>query len=325
MAQPRPTRHVTAAGPIQWRTMANRAHDTTADDRINASDVALVLEGGGMRNAYTAPCIEVLLRNGVDVGWVGGISAGATLTANYLSGSIERARSTFTTMTDNAEFGGWGSFLRGRGYFNAEWIYEQSPMVTTSGVGPYPFDHFLESKTEMRIGAVRADTGENVYWSRDDVDSLQTLMKYVRASSTLPGFMVPPVIDGVRYVDGALGPSGGIPLQIAQEDGYDKFLVIMSRERSYVKPPVARPAIMRRIFRREPAVAEALIKRPELYNATRAELFELERRGKAVLFFPDEMTLSNRERDLAKLTAAYEAGLKQAEREWPQWREFFGA
>lgn len=37
------------------------------------------------------------------------------------------------------------------------------------------------------------------------------------------------------------------------------------------------------------------------------------------------MTLSNRERDSAKLTAAYEAGLKQAEREWPRWREFFGA
>src|SRR5690606_31011840 len=113
MAQPRPTRHATAAGPIQWRTMTNRAHDTTADGRIDASDVALVLEGGGMRNAYTAPCIEVLLRNGVDVGWVGGISAGATLTANYLSGSIDRARGAFTTMTDNPEFGGWGSFLRG--------------------------------------------------------------------------------------------------------------------------------------------------------------------------------------------------------------------
>ena len=130
--------------------MGERARDTTATDggdlaggwtedaapeRIDASDVALVLEGGGMRNSYTAPCIEMLLRHGVDVGWVGGISAGATLTANYLSGSIARARATFTTMTDTPEFGGWGNFLRGRGYFNAEWIYEKSPMVATAGVG----------------------------------------------------------------------------------------------------------------------------------------------------------------------------------------------
>ena len=70
--------------------MGERARDITASDgeyraggwtedvapeRIDASDVALVLEGGGMRNSYTAPCIEVLLRHGVDVGWVGGISA----------------------------------------------------------------------------------------------------------------------------------------------------------------------------------------------------------------------------------------------------------
>ena len=319
--------------------MGERARDITASDgehraggwtedvapeRIDASDVALVLEGGGMRNSYTAPCIEVLLRNGVDVGWVGGISAGATLTANYLSGSVARARASFTTMTDTPEFGGWGNFLRGRGYFNAEWIYEKSPMMATAGVDPYPFDHFQASKAEMRIGAVRADTGENVYWSRDDVDSLGKLMKYVRASSTLPGFMVPPIIDGVRYVDGALGPSGGIPLQIAQEDGYDKFLVIMSRERSYVKPPVTRPAMMRRVFRRTPAVAEAIINRPKRYNATREQLFELERQGKAVLFFPDEIRMSNRERDLVKLNAAYETGLAQAKREWPMWREFLG-
>ncbi|MFC3848724.1 patatin family protein [Corynebacterium hansenii] len=318
--------------------MGERARETTAIDadprtatrvggdgaeRIAAPNVALVLEGGGMRNSYTAPCIEVLLRHRVDVGWVGGISAGATMTANYLSGSIPRSRATFTTMTNNREFGGWGSFVRGRGYFNAEWIYEKSPLVPTAGIDPYPFDRFLSSATEMRIGSVRADTGENVYWGRDDVDSLQTLMKYVRASSTLPGFMVPPVIDGVRYVDGALGPSGGIPLQIAEQDGYDRFLVIMSRERSYVKPPVTRPAMMRRIFRRNPAVAEAIIARPERYNATRARLFELEREGRAVLFFPDEMKMSNRERDLAKLSAAYGAGLAQAERDWPKWREFF--
>lgn len=298
-------------------------HDTgEAFERISAPGVALVCEGGGMRNAYTAPVIELLLHHGVDVGWVGGISAGATLTANYLSGSPARARGSFTNMTAVPGFGGWGSFLRGRGYFNAEYIYERSPMEHTVGIEPYPFERLQESPARFRIGSVRADTGENVYWGREDVDSLATLMKYVRASSTLPGFMVPPVIDGVRYVDGALGPSGGIPIDAAEADGFDKFLVVMSQTRDYVKPQVSRPTMMRRIFRKTPAVAEAIITRPDRYNATRARLFELERQGKAVLFFPDEMTLSNRERDLAKLSAAYDAGMEQAIREWPKWDEF---
>lgn len=296
--------------------------DDVRDDRIRAADVALVLEGGGMRNAYTAPSIEVLLRNRVDVGWVGGISAGASLTANYLSGSIDRARGSFTTMTTSPRFGGWGTFMRGRGYFNGEYIYETAPMEPTAGVAPYPFENYLASPAQVRIGSVRADTGENVYWGRDDIDSLETLMRFVRASSTLPGFMVPPEIDGVRYFDGALGPSGGIPLDAAEADGFRRFLVIMTRPRDYVKPPVSRPAMMRRIFRRTPAVAEAIITRPDRYNATRRRLFELEREGRAMLFFPDEMPLGNRERNLDKLTAAYGAGLEQTLREWPAWREF---
>lgn len=297
----------------------------SAPERIAAPDVALVLEGGGMRNSYTAPVIELLLRERVDVGWVGGISAGATLAANYLSGCTNRARGTFTTMTSVPEFGGWGSFIRGRGYFNAEYIYERSPLETTVGIRPYPYENFLGSGAQLRIGSLRTDTGENVYWGRDDVDSLHTLMKYVRASSTLPGFMVPPVIDGVTYVDGALGPAGGIPIDAAEDDGYGKFLVIMSQTRDYVKPPVSRPGLLRRVFRKTPAVAEAIIARPERYNATRAHLFELERQGRAMLFFPDEMTLTNRERDLAKLNSAYNAGMNQARREWPAWREFLEA
>lgn len=44
---------------------------------MRVSDVPLVFEGGGTRNSYTTPFVELLLREGIDVSWVGGVSVGA--------------------------------------------------------------------------------------------------------------------------------------------------------------------------------------------------------------------------------------------------------
>ena len=44
---------------------------------IDARDTALIIEGGGMRNSYTAPAIVKFIENNVQFGWVGGVSAGS--------------------------------------------------------------------------------------------------------------------------------------------------------------------------------------------------------------------------------------------------------
>lgn len=43
----------------------------------NVLDTALVFEGGGMRNAYTAAVVAELLAQGIHFGHVSGISAGS--------------------------------------------------------------------------------------------------------------------------------------------------------------------------------------------------------------------------------------------------------
>lgn len=51
------------------------------------SDTALVIEGGGMRNSYTGAVVEKLMHEGIEFGWVGGVSAGASHTANFPAGA----------------------------------------------------------------------------------------------------------------------------------------------------------------------------------------------------------------------------------------------
>lgn len=291
-----------------------------SESGVHAPRVALVIEGGGMRNSYTAACIHELVRHGVSFGWVGGVSAGASHLVNFLSHDAERAKRAFVEFGSHPKTGGLRSFLRGNGFFNAEYIYEIAGNPDSDL--PLDYDAFRANPTPYRIAAFRADTGETVYWGREDIDDLASLMRKVRASSTLPGLMPTPFVDGVPYVDGAIGTSGGIVTEAAEADGFDRFLVLCTRGRDYERTSQPSEQLVRRWFRNFPAVAEAIITRHERYNASRAYLRELERDGRAMVFYPDAMRVENRERNLAKLQRSYADGLAQTQREWPSWMEF---
>ena len=71
---------------------------------IDASNTALVIEGGGMRNSYTAACIVKLLQEEVEFGWVGGVSAGSSHTVNFLSRDVSRSEESFVDFAKNPSF-----------------------------------------------------------------------------------------------------------------------------------------------------------------------------------------------------------------------------
>lgn len=288
----------------------------------NVADVALIFEGGGMRASYTSAVVIELLRAGIHIDWVAGISAGSSNAANYLARDPDRARRSFVEFAADPRFGDLRTFVRGQGLFNAQYIYEETGLPGQAL--PYDFATFQANPARMRIGGFRCDTGEQVYWTKEDAPGLRDLMVRVRASSAMPFLMPPVTIDGATYLDGALGPSAGIALDAAKADGFRKFFVVMTRERSYVKPPMRHTAALRRYYRRWPAVADAIVARPAGYNATRDELFELERAGDALLFVPDHMPVTNGERNVSKLAVSHALGRAQAARELPRWREWLG-
>lgn len=289
---------------------------------ITAPDVALVFEGGGMRASYSSGVLNALLDAGVHTGWVGGISAGSSCTANYLVRDQHRARRSFTDFAREDQFGGLSHWLRGRGFFNAEWIYERTG--DEHGVLPYRFDDFERNPTRFGIGAIRCSDGEMVYWDRDDITTRADLMRRVRASSTMPLLMPWTSIDGDDYCDGALGPTGGFAHDAARAAGFERFIVVATRTRDYTKSPQRAPRAMRAALRRYPAVADGLMSRAANYNRAREELLDLERDGRAYLIFPETMPITNSERNVTKLERMYQLGMAQARSEMPAIREFAG-
>lgn len=288
----------------------------------NVLDTAVVFEGGGMRASYSAGVLVALLEAGVHSDFVAGISAGSTCTVNYVTRDRERARRSFIEFVAEPNFGGLHTFLTGKGMFSAEWIYEH-----TSAPGqalPFDWQAWESSPTRVAIGALRCEDGETVYWSKEDLSTMPDLMKRVRASSSMPILMPLTTIDGNDYVDGALGSSGGIALDAAEAAGFERFLVVLTRERSYRKTRPVNELLYRTWFRRYPAVAEAIMTRHERYNASLEKLAEYEREGRAMVLAPENMPIQNSERNIKRLRAVFEQGRGQARRQMGAIREFVG-
>lgn len=298
-------------------------HERTAQHPTsNVFDTALIWEGGGMRAAYSSGVVTTLLAHQINFDWVAGISAGAACACNYVSRDAARARRSFVDIAAHPNFGDFRTWVQGKGYFHAEWLYEH-----TGGPGqlmPFDFATFQNNPAQVRIGAVNAYTGETVYWSKDDLQPLPALMRKVRASSTMPILMPMPEIDGDPYVDGGLGTTGGIALDVAKADGFDKFFIVLTRQRGFRERPFRRPGLYRGYLRAHPAVGDALVNRWRRYNDTLEEVEELERQGKAYVFRPVDVRIGNGERRLARLAAAYEVGRVQSAGEVGRWREFLG-
>lgn len=180
------------------------------------------------------------------------------------------------------------------------------------------------SGVTVRIGSFRCDTGEEVYWGAPDMPDLAALQVRCQASSSMPVLMPEVEVDGVAYLDGAIGPTGGFATDAAAADGYERMLVVCTRPVGYRKPAERHPAVYRRLFRRWPAVAEGIIHRPENYNRTLDELADGVAAGRVYLYQPTQMPIVNGELRYDRVVSAYEAGLVQARAELGEILAFMG-
>ena len=291
----------------------------------NVFDCALVFEGGGYRVSYTCAFANVLLEQGIYFDYVCGLSAGASTTVNYLSRDTKRVREAF--MTDGVAKGlvGLPSLLRGNGYFDADALYEGA---LRDGTLEFDWNSFAANPARLRIQAFERDSGRTVRFGREDMADAVRMIDLVRASSTLPGMMKPLEVDGRVLLDGGLGVGAGIPVCMAEDDGFDRFVFVATRPRGYrKKEPGARDRQMYKALAKDyPYLRNALLTRWERYNAAIDHVEELAEKGQALIIYPDEMPVKNNTVNPRRLAAAYDAGHAQYVREMPRVREFlFGA
>lgn len=291
----------------------------------NVDGCALVFEGGGYRAGYTAGMANVLLEEGIYFPFVCGLSAGASNTVDYLSRDQWRTHWAFTGLAAEPEAGGRMQVLKGNGYINADYVYRG---LIEKNIAPFDWETFTANPANMRIQAFERDTGNTATWGKEELSNVYDLIDRVRASSTLPWLMHPIEVDGQVMLDGGLGKGAGLPLWMAEEAGYEKFVFLATRQAGYRKKPFTGTSlqVVLRLTRNHPHMREALLTRADRYNAELERIEQLANEGRCLLVRPDIMSVESTTFDLARLEDSYARGHAQALRELPRWREFlFGS
>ncbi len=279
---------------------------------------ALVLEGGGFRGAFTAGVTDVLMERGV-VGFssLWGVSAGALTGASFASRQIGRAIRVNLAFRDDKRYTGARQLLATGDIVNAVFLYNEVQDRLD------PFDYAAFNANPIRFYAVVSSvvTGKPEYMP---VEKLPEQTDRLRASASLPVLSRIVDIDGRPYLDG--GTTDSVPLERAlEEPGTERALVVLTRERGYVKKASSLLPVARRLYRDYPCFVEAFATRPERYNAQREYIWGQEAAGSAfVICPPGPVEVAEMERDGAKLLDLYIQGRKVTEEAWEGLARFLG-
>ncbi|MBN8200088.1 MULTISPECIES: patatin-like phospholipase family protein [Bacillaceae] len=279
------------------------------------SEAGLVLEGGGMRGVYTAGVLEYFLEQDLCFPYVIGVSAGACNAASYLSKQKGRNRIVNVDYVTDPRYISWRNYFKSRQLFGMDFIFDEIP----NKLVPYHYDEFYKNESEFVIGTTDCHTGKPVYFSKKDYG--KDMLKVLKASSSLP-FIAPEVDFNSRVLlDG--GISDPIPIKKAQEDGFKKNIVILTRNRGYSKKPSKFTFMVKRKYPHYTGLQKALAERCRTYNDTLRYVEQEEKNGTVLVIQPQEpLTVGRMERNPQKLEKLYLQGYEDARTSFDRINQF---
>ncbi|MBO7548629.1 MAG: patatin family protein [Clostridia bacterium] len=276
---------------------------------------ALVMEGGAMRGMFTCGVLDVFLENGVEFDAAGGISAGAAFGCNFISRQRGRAIRYNKKYCNDENYCSVRSLIKTGDLYGADFCYRELPDV----LDPFDRKAFAENTTEFYVGATDTATGKPVYHKCSDGGERD--FAWIRASASMPFVSHAVVIDGYTLLDG--GICDATPFDYLKSIGYERFVVILTRPRGYIKKKSPSALFSKLLLRRYPEIAKALAIRHERYNAEMLRIARSEEAGEALVLAPCEpLDVKRSEHDPEKLQRAYDTGAAEAREKLDEIRAF---
>lgn len=267
---------------------------------------ALVLEGGGMRGVFTCGVLDYLMDKKIGFPYTIGVSAGACNGLSYMSHQRGRGKFSNIDLLAKYKYIGIRPLLKKRGLIDQQLLFHRFP----DRILPYNYKAYAENPNRFEMVTTDCVTGRACYWE-EKLDE-KRIIDIVKASSSLP-YACPIInVDGRPMLDGGIVDS--IPLLRAFELGYDKAVVVLTRNRGYRKSdkPVMVP---RFIYKEYPRLRVALRNRNKLYNEQLELVERLENEGRIVVIRPQNPIVVDRmETSVKKLTDLYNEGYACAEK-----------
>ena len=279
---------------------------------------ALALEGGSLRCMFSAGVVDVMMEHGLLFDGVFGVSAGALTGVSYVSGQIGRTAQINLDYVNDKRYMGLNNLIFHKSIFNFDFLFGE---ISDTLV---PLDREAFAKSPCAFTAVATDcrTGLPLYAEKH---SCADIYGAVRASASMPLLSPMVMVEGTPCLDG--GVSVSIPFEKPLEEGYDKVVVVTTREHGYRKPLVSRPMarLYARRYRNYPNLVRALLNIPRRYNGELKELDRLEAQGKVFVIRPPQpVTVSRTEKDVAKLRALYAQGRQTLQGQMDRLLDYLG-
>ena len=260
----------------------------------------LVLEGGGMRGLFTAGVLDCLMKEEIRIPYCIGVSAGACNMVCYYANQPDRSRRVNVEYVNDKRYMSWGNLIRTGSLFSEEMMFH----TISRELIPFDYETYRKSGCQAMAVATSCLTGKAVYLPVPDLDQDY---QPVLASMSLP--LVSKVVRyrGDELLDG--GIVDPIPVARALQD-CDRVVVVLTREKGFVKKPESTLKLSRILYRRYPRLIAALERRHEIYNQELQLVEQLEQEGKAFVIRPPQpVAISRTEKDVEKLNALYQQGV----------------
>ena len=264
------------------------------------NNTGLVLEGGGLRGVFTCGVLDCFMDHGIRFPFAVGVSAGACNGLSYMSGQRGRAKSSNIDLMDKHHYIGLKYLLTQRNIMDFKLLFEDFP----ERIIPYDYDAYFSNPARFVMVTTNCLTGKAEYF--EEKSSSKRVMDIVRASSSLPFVSPISYVDGVPMLDGGIVDS--IPVRYALSQGYERLVVILTRNKGYRKQNSEMRAA-KVFYRKYPNLKKALSQRNAVYNQTMDLIERLEDEGRITVIRPIRpVEVGRMEKDTAKLTMLYQEG-----------------
>jgi len=275
----------------------------------------LVMEGGALRGLFTAGILDVMLENGLRVDGAVGVSAGAVFGCNYKSHQSGRVlRYNITYCRDRRYCSLW-SLLKTGDLYGAEFCYHTLPEKLDR------FDCESYRRDPMPFYVVCTDINTGLPLCHECPDAEHENLEWMRASASMPLVSNIVNVGGRELLDG--GISDPIPLRTFENMGYDRNIVILTREDGYIKEKSSIIPLLKIKYRSYPKLVQAMADRHTVYNEQRAYAVRAERDGRCLVLRPSApLPVKRLSHDPESLRLTYALGRRAAETHLDEMRAF---
>ena len=240
---------------------------------------SLVLEGGGMRGAYTAGALTWLIDNDIEFDNAYGISTGAVHLCNFL---LKDKKSLFDFSTkyiaDNNAIGLKAVFRCGH-IVDYDYLFNDVMSRQTD----FDIKTLNNIKTKAKIGVYDLEEGRTIY---HDVQNLN--IEELKAACSLPLLGKTVVFNNKHLLDG--GITDMIPIEESLKDGCNRHLIITTKPKDYVRKPSSKfvVSVMKKRYRKYPGIASDYSIRHNNYNKQISNIKSLCDNNDALYIYPSK-------------------------------------